>query len=285
MLPKASWFEGTRIARGERDALSFGDCTAVPSGDCDAVPSGDCDAVPSGDCTAVPFGMRVTRVIRGGQVVVIRRAAALGACVALVGGCVPANDLESYDEGARVSLDVAATLTPVPEAGPLQPDPTPPEVEDAGPLAAVGNDAASPDAGPGSVCPEACQCERRSGQSFALCLVPVPQALAAERCADAGGALVSIEEESLNDWLAERMDGSAGADFWTGGSDQEDEGVWRWSDDRAYPGQNGFGAPGPFTAWDEGQPNGGRNENCMRAIDGLWRDRPCEDEGAYVCEL
>lgn len=118
-----------------------------------------------------------------------------------------------------------------------------------------------------------------------FCATPVSYALAADRCGRAGGALVSIEDAVENTWLGERMLALAEDDYWTSGTDAEDEGVWRWADGRVFH-EEGADAGGrlPFTAWDQGQPNDFEGEDCLRVIDGLWRDLGCEEELAYVCE-
>lgn len=44
-------------------------------------------------------------------------------------------------------------------------------------------------------------------------------------------------------------------DFWVGGTDQENEGDWMWIDGSGFVYQN----------WQENEPGGGTNENCLWA--------------------
>jgi hypothetical protein len=118
-----------------------------------------------------------------------------------------------------------------------------------------------------------------------FCATPVTYALAADRCERAGGTLVSIEDAAENTWLGERMVALANDDYWTSGTDAEDEGVWRWADGRVFHDETADGGGSlPFTAWDQGQPNDFEGEDCLRVIDGLWRDLGCDEEIAYACE-
>jgi hypothetical protein len=68
-----------------------------------------------------------------------------------------------------------------------------------------------------------------------------------------------------------------------GGTDQDVEGTWTWLD----------GTPWGYDSWDEGEPNGGREENCLLLdLDrgqqkGWWIDVSCDGrEGraeGYIC--
>jgi hypothetical protein len=139
---------------------------------------------------------------------------------------------------------------------------------------------------PRLACRPECQCELRDGQDFMFCGAPVTRALAATRCGNAGGALVSIEDAALNDWLSQRMGALGDDDYWTAGTDAEDEGVWRWGDEGPIFHDEAADAAAArgFAPWDEGQPNDVDGEDCLRSIDGLWRDLDCGDSIAYVCE-
>jgi hypothetical protein len=131
-------------------------------------------------------------------------------------------------------------------------------------------------------CRDDCVCETRGVLEYMFCAPPVTRTLAIERCAGAGGRLVSIDDEGLNAWLSERMGAIDADDFWLSGSDEDTEGVWRWSDGRVFYG--GDAGAGLFAPWDEGQPNDVNDEDCMRATAGVWRDLDCADEIAYVCQ-
>jgi hypothetical protein len=118
-----------------------------------------------------------------------------------------------------------------------------------------------------------------------FCDGPVARAVAAARCLEAGGALVSIEDSALNGWLSQRMGAVATDDYWTFGTDAETEGVWRWGDEGPvfYDSTRDAGGSG-FAPWDDNQPNDLDGEDCLRSIGGLWRDLECTDEIAYACE-
>lgn len=65
---------------------------------------------------------------------------------------------------------------------------------------------------------------------------------------------------------------------WIGGSDQQVEGVFVWSDKG-----NNF----TLTNWQNNQPdNNGEKEHCveMIAFNGKWNDRPCSAKIPFVCE-
>jgi Lectin C-type domain len=198
--------------------------------------------------------------------------------------CMPQHDLSTYAAGVAIPVDLSARVGALPDAGVLDVA-LAADALDAGSDAGEISDGAIPRAADaGSVCRPDCECESRAGQVFMFCTSTVSRDLARQRCDEAGGGLVSIESAPLNDWLDQRMGALATDDYWTGGSDLASEGTWRWGDGRVYDAPNGQ-APLPFTAWNEEQPNGGRNENCMRSIDGLWRDLPCADAAAFVCEF
>ena len=65
---------------------------------------------------------------------------------------------------------------------------------------------------------------------------------------------------------------------WIGGRDQEQEGIWKWSN----------GTPLNFTKWGNGQPDDyEKSEDCLqfngeRTIDG-WNDLQCEKHQMFVC--
>ena len=69
-----------------------------------------------------------------------------------------------------------------------------------------------------------------------------------------------------------------------GATDADEEGTWIWDLDGSEIGAG-------FNAWGEGQPMGGRDENCLvMLVDGTWHDYPCEfdadeDPIPFVCEI
>jgi hypothetical protein len=206
--------------------------------------------------------------------------AASGALVVLGAlGCFPEQTLSSYMNGAQSNSGIVAGPSSLEDAGP--------SVSDAG-GGAVGvldaGVASDVDAAPAPrlTCREACACEPRGELEFMFCAAPVARGVAVERCVQAGGSLVSVADEAQNAWLSERMQALEADDFWLSGTDTDTEGIWRWGDGRVFFG--GDAGAGLYAPWDEGQPNDVNGEDCMRAIEGLWRDLDCAEEIAYVCQ-
>ncbi len=197
----------------------------------------------------------------------------------LISGCLPTQDLASYSAGRKTDASTVEEL-PAPDAGSTALPQT--DFGDAAPQAG----GAGPEAGPPRfICRSDCECELQGGRDFMLCPgAAVSRGAAEQNCEAAGGSLVSVESDELNQWLAERMTQQDQSNYWTGGSDEESEGDWLWSDGRAFfEAGDAAAAPG-FTAWAMNQPNGGGMENCLRSIDGLWRDLDCADAAAYACQ-
>lgn len=217
-----------------------------------------------------------------------RAVVAFGA-MAMLGGwsCFPEQALSSYMRGAgsiagvvtSTSTNRADAGSPAFDAGP------PPAAVDAGVLDAGGSPDANGDPPPEEprlACREECVCEPQGALEFMLCAAPVTRATAIARCDEAGGSLVSVDDEAQNSWLSERMQALEADDFWLSGTDADTEGVWVWGDGRVFFG--GDAGAGRFVPWDEGQPNDVNGEDCMRATAGVWRDLDCADEIAYVCQ-
>ena len=68
--------------------------------------------------------------------------------------------------------------------------------------------------------------------------------------------------------------------WWMGFSDQNQEGVWVWSD----------GSPPSYSNWEPTttEPNGGTSENCGQLLRFYpaytWNDEPCDQPLRFVCE-
>lgn len=214
------------------------------------------------------------------------RATLVASCIgaaALVVACLPESDLSSYSAGLPLS-PVASSARGVTDAGVVDTR-TSPLIDDAG--SAGGEltlDAAR--AAPLSrlACRPECDCELRAGRDFMFCQTRVAHAQGAARCEAAGGALVSIDDAAENTWLSQRMAALADDGYWISGTDAEDEGVWRWADGRVFFDVTADAAAQRFALWDEGQPNDLDGEDCLRVIDGLWRDLDCDELIAYACE-
>jgi len=91
--------------------------------------------------------------------------------------------------------------------------------------------------------------------------------------------LVKIESSEENDFIKIKYLTGAGAHYWIGLSDSEEEGTWKWSD--------GTGLTG-YTNWKQGRPNHHNNKDCVeirRRHGGEWRDQDCSDSQGYICEF
>ena len=97
-----------------------------------------------------------------------------------------------------------------------------------------------------------------------------------------GGHLASIGSSSenafLNGWTAERgLTNADGQGVWIGGSDAQQDGVFRWVDGSSFS----------FTGWAPGQPDDGAGVDCIEKRNdgaGQWYDRHCADSLRYLCE-
>ena len=82
------------------------------------------------------------------------------------------------------------------------------------------------------------------------------------------GHLVTITSQEEMDYVVTLLQGR---ESWIAGSDEADEGVWRWA---AGPelGQTFFvnGEPTGFNGFDIGEPNGGTSENVLHMLGGQW---------------
>ena len=207
-------------------------------------------------------------------------------------GCFPEQTLSSYTAGTGDAPSVVSTTSENrPDSGLPEPsqDPGnegvdgPLEVPDAAVPAPPAVDAALPRT---LRCRPDCVCERAEDRDYMFCSAPVAFAVASQRCADAGGTLPSVDDPAQNQHLTERMQAVAVDDFWLSGTDVDVEGVWRWFDGRVFFGPSATALDGgvPYAPWEPGQPNDVNDEDCMRSIEGVWRDLDCADEIAYACQ-
>ena len=82
-------------------------------------------------------------------------------------------------------------------------------------------------------------------------------------------AIESSEEQKV-------VEDNAPNGAWIGLSDVIEEGTFTWLS----------GAPLTYTNWGEGQPSGGRNEDCVWISDqnGKWEVKGCFSRRPYVCQ-
>ena len=64
-------------------------------------------------------------------------------------------------------------------------------------------------------------------------------------CKEKGAHLASVTSSAINDYLLEGKEKRDMYHLWIGGSDQEVEGIWKWTDC----------SPWEFTFWRSGEPN------------------------------
>uniref|UniRef100_K1R943 Mannose-binding protein C n=1 Tax=Magallana gigas TaxID=29159 RepID=K1R943_MAGGI len=63
--------------------------------------------------------------------------------------------------------------------------------------------------------------------------------------------------------------------LWVGASDQDREGMFQWVNNNSLT----------FTHWFPGEPNGGRNEDCVQLCNnGQWNDESCSNNENALCE-
>ena len=95
-------------------------------------------------------------------------------------------------------------------------------------------------------------------------------------CKRKGGHLASVTSEDINAFVLQEKMLRNLEHLWIGGSDKENEGVWRWSD----------GSPWNYTNWYPGQPNRDNNKDCLQfGFNEIrdWMDRPCANNVNFVC--
>ena len=121
-----------------------------------------------------------------------------------------------------------------------------------------------------------------NGHYYALIPIGLNWENAERYCESIGGHLVTVGSEAENHFIAQlRKIYSPSNDIWLGGSDAEQEGVWKWVTGEA------FG----YTAWHSGEPNGGSSVNYLQlynkfAGDTLtsWADESGSRTCYFVCE-
>ncbi|KAK0406532.1 hypothetical protein QR680_018631 [Steinernema hermaphroditum] len=96
---------------------------------------------------------------------------------------------------------------------------------------------------------------------------------AQQSCVGLGGNLASIDSKSDNNGLKVP---NGISQFWLGGHDVSESGVWTWTDGSV------FG----YTNWAAGQPSNMFGDDCL-LVDGfshLWSSSQCTQKASYLCE-
>ena len=97
-------------------------------------------------------------------------------------------------------------------------------------------------------------------------------------CRNMGGRLPVVTSKPLNNYLVaeKKRRHSSHLPIWLGGSDKEQEGVWKWSD-------CSFLKDHKFTVWTKGSPsNHGGNQHCLEVWQS-WNDANCKKKNNFVC--
>jgi hypothetical protein len=122
-----------------------------------------------------------------------------------------------------------------------------------------------------------CSAQTVGASRRAFCDVSDTFAEATARCAAFGGALARIENAAANNAIT-NIGEDIFATAWIGANDVDGNGVWKWLD--------GAIVPTPYSSWEDNEPDGALNENCVAMADtGNWADVSCtQPRGGYVCE-
>ena len=101
-----------------------------------------------------------------------------------------------------------------------------------------------------------------------------------EYCMKEGGHLASVTNMKIHNYIKSKVTiGQIHTYFWIGGTDQEQECDWRWTD----------GSPWNLTMWGPRQPdNWGHGEDCLQINFGQhsrdgWNDNRCTRHREFVC--
>jgi hypothetical protein len=139
---------------------------------------------------------------------------------------------------------------------------------------------------PGGTPPDECNDVLASlgdGGVRVLCEPELTFPAARAACIEAGGDLAIVRSQAEHVVLVDALlaDAFVSEEVWIGGRDVAVEGTWRWLD--------GTLIPTPFSAWADGEPNGGVLENCIElrqyAPQTLeWNDFVCAQPHPYVCD-
>ena len=93
-------------------------------------------------------------------------------------------------------------------------------------------------------------------------------------CQKEEGHLASVSSNETMDFVTAGSASRGLKNVWLGGSDIEEEGVWKWTDC----------TPWELTFWPPGEPsNSGGQEHCLHlGVNRNWNDAPCGITKSYV---
>lgn len=114
------------------------------------------------------------------------------------------------------------------------------------------------------------------GTCYEFVDTPATWDAASKDCSGRGGALASVLNQEVNDYLVPL----AKQRTWIGGNDIDEEGHWVWSSGEALE---------DYTNWHSGEPNNlGNNEDCLELgfyTGGEWNDYQCSSAFQYICKF
>jgi len=141
----------------------------------------------------------------------------------------------------------------------------------------------------GAACP--CPTAIHQGRIYLFCGALVPDQpegfgrrnewqASRDLCESIGFHLVKVDNQAEDGFVYQTLAGLGFGDTWMGMNDLQTDMTWVWHD--------GDGLT--YVNWDDGEPNGRRDENCgimlveeaSRAS--RWDDRPCDRDYHFVCE-
>ena len=118
-------------------------------------------------------------------------------------------------------------------------------------------------------------------------MLPAPYGAAHDLCERQGGMLAVPRNAAANAAMVTKLGASNHHRMWIGAADATHEGQWETRQRIVTLEFVHFeSVPLEYTNWAGGQPDGGRNENCVEMwTNGEWNDAPCADSKAFVCEV